>query len=108
MSTIVYQTNPKTGTKYAYQSESYRDPVTKKPRTRRTYLGIVDPITGEIITKAVQGKRNRSSKIISVSGSSNNIETKELLSQIDKLRTENFYLMQTIKKIKVLLDQCSV
>ncbi len=59
MSCIIYQTNKKTGIKYAYKSESYRDPVTKKPRSKRTYLGRVDPITDEIIPKAETGKRNR-------------------------------------------------
>jgi hypothetical protein len=36
MVSTVYQTNKKTGVVHAYSSESYRDPVTKKPRTRRT------------------------------------------------------------------------
>ena len=61
MSCIIYQTNKKTGIKYAYKSESYRDPVTKKPKSRRTYLGRVDPVTDEIIPKAGSGKRNRAS-----------------------------------------------
>ena len=61
MACIIYQTNKKTGIKYAYRSESYRDPETKKPKSRRTYLGRVDPITNEIIPKADPGKRNRSS-----------------------------------------------
>ena len=61
MPCIIYQTNKKTGIKYAYESESYRDPVTKKPKSRRTYLGRVDPVTGEIIPKAESGKRNRAS-----------------------------------------------
>ena len=60
MACIIYQTNKKTGIKYAYRSESYRDPETKKPKSRRTYLGRVDPITNEIIPKADTGKRNRS------------------------------------------------
>ena len=60
MSCIVYTINKKTNTKYAYRSESYRDPVTKKPKSRRTYLGRVDPVTNEIIPKAEKGKRNRS------------------------------------------------
>ena len=59
MSCIVYLTNKKTNTKYAYRSESYRDPETKKPKSRRTYLGRVDPITNKIIPKAAKGKRNR-------------------------------------------------
>ena len=59
MSCIVYITNKKTNTKYAYRSDSYRDPVTKQPKSKRTYLGRVDPITNEIIPKAEKGKRNR-------------------------------------------------
>ena len=57
MATIVYQTNKNNGKVYAYRSESYRDPVTKKPRSRRTYLGRVDPSTKRIIPKGEKGKR---------------------------------------------------
>lgn len=49
MSCIVYQTNPKTGIKYAYESVSYWDKEKKQPRSRRKYLGRVNPETGEII-----------------------------------------------------------
>lgn len=60
MACIVYRTNKDTGVVYAFRSESYRDPVTKKPKSRRTYLGRVDPVSKEIIPKAENGKRNRS------------------------------------------------
>lgn len=60
MACIVYRTNKNTGVVYAFRSESYRDPVTKKPKSRRTYLGRVDPISKDIIPKAESGKRNRS------------------------------------------------
>ena len=49
MSCIVYQTNKKTGIRYAYESVSYWDPDKKQPRSRRKYIGKVDPETGEII-----------------------------------------------------------
>ena len=49
MSCIVYQTNKKTGEKYAYESISYWDKEKKQPRSKRKYIGKVDPITGEII-----------------------------------------------------------
>ena len=39
MSFILHQTNKKTGVIYAFEVESYRDPDTKKPKSRRTYLG---------------------------------------------------------------------
>ena len=60
MSSIIRITNKETGAIYAYESTSYRDPITKKPKTKRKYLGRVDPETGDIIPKADDGKRNRS------------------------------------------------
>lgn len=59
MSCIVYQTDKKTGNVHAYSSVSHRDPVTKKVKTVKTYLGRVDPVTNEIIPKAEKRKRNR-------------------------------------------------
>ncbi len=49
MSCIVYQTDKKTGIKYAYESFSYWDKDKKQPRSKRKYIGKVDPDTGEII-----------------------------------------------------------
>ena len=49
MASIVYQTDKKTGIKYAYESTSYWDKEKKQPRSKRRYLGKVDPETGEII-----------------------------------------------------------
>ena len=51
MSCIVYQTNKKTGIKYAYSSESYWDKEKQQPRSRRKYLGRVDPEAGGISRK---------------------------------------------------------
>ncbi|MCR5089924.1 MAG: hypothetical protein K6C08_10475 [Oscillospiraceae bacterium] len=51
MACIVYRKNKKSGITYAFRQESYRDPVTKKPRNTRTYLGRVDPETNTIIEK---------------------------------------------------------
>ena len=49
MACIVYQVDKKTGIKYAYESVSYWDKDKKQPRSKRRYLGKVDPTTGEII-----------------------------------------------------------
>ena len=49
MACIVYQTDKKTGVKFAYESVSYWDKEKKQPRSKRKYLGKVDPETGEII-----------------------------------------------------------
>lgn len=50
MSCIVYQIDKKSGVKYAYESVSYWDKEKKQPRSKRKYLGRVDPETGEIIS----------------------------------------------------------
>lgn len=63
MPTIVYQTNPKTGVKYAYLSTSYWDKDKKAPRSTREYLGRVDPETGDIVKGS---GRNR--KVVAVPG----------------------------------------
>ena len=49
MSSIVYQIDKKTGAKYAFESISYWDKDKKQPRSKRKYLGKVDPETGVII-----------------------------------------------------------
>ena len=46
MSCIVYQTDKKTGVKYAYESVSYWDKEKQQPRSKRKYIGRVDPNTG--------------------------------------------------------------
>lgn len=51
MSCVVYQTNKKTGITYAYESVSYWDKEKKQPRSKRKYLGRVDPETKEIVKK---------------------------------------------------------
>ena len=45
----MYQVDKKTGTKYAFESTSYWDKDKQQPRSRRKYLGKVDPETGKII-----------------------------------------------------------
>ena len=60
VSSIVYQTDRRSGSTYAYLSEPTRDPETGRPSQKRTYLGRVDPETGEIVPKAAPGRRNRS------------------------------------------------
>lgn len=46
---IVRYTNKKTGQVALYESTSHYDPVTKQSRPIRKYLGIEDPVTGELI-----------------------------------------------------------
>ena len=84
MACIIYRTDSKSGNVYAYESRSYRDPVTKRPRSKQVYLGRVDPITKEIRPKGKNGKRNRY----------------QASAQVDALREELAADKQAIKEAK--------
>ncbi|MEX2013266.1 MAG: IS1634 family transposase, partial [Candidatus Levyibacteriota bacterium] len=49
MATIVYQTDKRTGITYAYQSISHWDKEKQQSRAKRTLIGRVDPVSGEIV-----------------------------------------------------------
>lgn len=95
MSCIVYQTNHRTGVVYAYESQSYRDPVTKKSKSHRTYLGRVDPVTGAIVKKAENGKRNRS--VLGVDAQ------KDSGKRIEELEEQVRTLQAEVKELQVRL-----
>ena len=59
MSCIVRSYNKANNTTYRYESVSYRDPITKKPRSHRRCIGKLDPETGQIVPT---GKRGRPKK----------------------------------------------
>jgi hypothetical protein len=100
MSCIVYQTNKNTGTKYAYWSESYRDPKTGTPKSRRTYLGRVDPETGEIVPKAAKGKRNRS-KV----GDQSQAQLPLTVAESTSLRDESELLRAEVTRLQARVDE---
>ena len=90
---ILYRTNPKNGVTYAYQSESYRDPVTKQPKSRRTYLGRVNPETKLIIPKGESGTHNTSKLGEPVSRGTMPADTAKVIAdlrdRVDQLQKEN-------------------
>ena len=113
MSFTVYQTNKKTGVVYAYLQTAFRDPVSKRPKSKRTYLGRVDPITGEIVPKETDGKRNRSKlgeeAVESAQSSEESIQSanETIVSQrklIEKLSAENKRLLKIISNIRDLAN----
>ena len=58
---IIYQTNKKTGITYAYSNEAYWDKEKQQSRAKRTLLGKVDPVTGEIVpTRSYKKKKGNS------------------------------------------------
>ena len=57
MAAIVYQTDKRSGITYAYESHSYWDKEKKQSRAKRTLIGRVDKITGEIVPTDGRGKK---------------------------------------------------
>lgn len=109
MACIVYHTDSG-GRVYAYSSESYWDKEKHQPRSKRTYLGRVNPETGEIIKGRAGGKNYKPPKSkpdgARNSGSEPNPEMQRLLQMvqsrdetISRLTQENKALQHKMDKI---------
>lgn len=97
MSCIVYQTDKRTGIKYAYESVSYWDKEKKQPRSKRKYIGRVDPETNEII----KGRRKKGDGASSVS-----VDTSSYTKNIEKLRSQMDEKTREIADLKAELSSC--
>lgn len=102
-----YQKNNKTGKMYAYSSVYYKDPETGKLKTRRTYLGRVDPETKAILPKATGGRRNRSMSPATMERLPEEFvqEVEELKKQISDLQAEVSRLTREKQKGEQLVRQ---
>ena len=107
---ILKQTNKRTGLTYAYESHSYRDPETHKPKSRRRLIGRVDDVTGEIIP--TRGRRRKSGLDADLdSTSETTAETvqvdilKEKDAIITELRQENRRLLREKEEFLALLGR---
>ena len=103
---IVKQKNAKSGVIYVYDSHSYRDPVTKQPRSTRKLIGKIDENTGEIIPTRKQNRKPKSDDFNHNSSSTMNesVNTpcvssdekdqiiKDLRAEIDRLTSEKLSL----------------
>ena len=108
MSCIVYQVDKKTGVKYAYESISYWDKEKKQPRSKRKYLGRVDPETGEIISSRRQKNHTADSTqdqaaVYEPALAQLRKELSEKESQIELLQKELDLLTSKYKSVEKLL-----
>ena len=112
MSSIVYQINKKTGAKYAFESISYWDKDKQQPRSKRKYLGKVDPETGEIIPS--RGRTSHSGETeagteadlarLHEEISDREQTIKDLRNELDELKDKYEDLLDTVRKIKSMLE----
>jgi len=56
---IIHQYDKRSGITYAYESHSYWDKEKKTSRARRTLIGRVDPVTGEIVATDGRCKKDK-------------------------------------------------
>ena len=112
MASIVYQIDKKTGAKYAFESVSYWDKDKKQPRSKRRYLGKVDPETGEIIPsrgRTVHSEEKASEETTILPALYKEIEErdrtiKELRRDLDEVTEKYNQLLTTVQKIRAMVE----
>ena len=112
MASIVYQIDKKTGAKYAFESVSFWDKDKKQPRSKRKYLGKVDPETGEIIPsrgRTVHSEEKASEETTILPALYKEIEErdrtiKELRRDLDEVTEKYNQLLTTVQKIREMVE----
>lgn len=112
MSCVVYLTNKKSGYMYAYESESYRDPITRKPKSRRSFIGRVDPVTKELLdpekARRLKEKKERSSGKATIQEETNLKPLDSTLSSeevIEELRQVKEILLQERDELRRIQNE---
>lgn len=116
MASIVYQIDKKTGAKYAFESVSYWDKDKKQPRSKRKYLGKVDPETGKIIPS--RGRTSYSEEKLQaldrdeLRALHKEIKEKDktiagLRKELDELSAKNEELLTLVQQIRVMVEPYS-
>ena len=86
---IIHQTNKKTGITYVVESKSYWDRDKKQPRSHRTIIGKIDPITGDVVPTKKYNREKKSSSVPKGSSNqstpANNIDSADQADRIAEL-----------------------
>ena len=96
---IIKQLNKKTGITYVYESRSYRDKITKQPRSERKLIGRVDDATGDIIPTRKKQKVVTTSTIETPSVTT---ESVEVTTNINLLREKDAIILRQRREIAQL------
>ncbi|MBQ9010434.1 MAG: hypothetical protein IJ088_14070 [Clostridia bacterium] len=105
MACIVYRKDD-SGRVYAYSSESFWDPEKKQPRSKRTYLGRVNPETGEIM-KGRQNGKNYKAKRVATDCATPDADRQKLLDLLDVRNAEIVELKQSIQALQNRIETMS-
>ena len=90
---IVYQHDKRTGNTYAYESISHWDKEKKMSRAKRTLIGRVDPVTGEIVPTDGRGKKDKTAEQAPAE-----LDYKDLYEKLLKKHTALETLVEALQK----------
>lgn len=79
---LIKQFDKRSGLTYVYESKSYWDKEKKQPRSKRTLVGRLDPLTGDIVPTDGRGKRRGQSASNSLSETNSNSRLNPLTEDI--------------------------
>lgn len=99
---IIKQFDKRSGITYVYDSKSYYDKDKKCSRAKRTLIGKLDPVTGEIIPT---DGRNKGAKTKSASTASPEIDKDK---RIRELEDDNRQLKLQISALKKELERINL
>ena len=112
MACIVYRTDS-AGRTYAYSSESFWDKEKHQPRSKRTYLGRVDPVTGEIL-KGRQPRGSSKERLDQHLEEAGDVRVQELHSELEaknaeitRLKEENEALKKRVMELSSIYREVS-
>ena len=111
MSCLVRSFNKATGVCYVYESTSYRDPSSKKPRSHRRCIGKIDPSTGLIVPTGKRGRQKKQTLPDADSAAEivpDNAESSKLVEKIEQLHEEqarNKELDSEVRQLKYQMKQ---
>ena len=115
---IVRYTDKETGRVRLYESTSHYDPVTKQSRPIRKYLGVLDPVTGELIPSSGKPGRKKMSEQTATSVSPKKTEPdyklmyekqkRECIAKDEKIRDlerKNKLLIRNLERMKDMTSE---
>lgn len=98
--TIIKQLGKRSGITYIYDSKSYRDPETKKVRSKRTLIDKFNPETGAIVPTDGCEKKRSPNYIPEPDKYQMPSTVRELKAKVSRLLEENAVLKDKITKLQ--------
>lgn len=95
---LVRHKDKKSGSIIVYESTSHYDPVTKSSRPKRKYLGIEDPVTGELIPSSGRRGRRKSNNSEGAAPRKEEPDYKALFQDMEKTLKEKDRTIQALEK----------